>query len=441
MEEKKNGLGLGSLVSISTGTVVGAGVVSLLGVAMLMTGASSWLAYAAAVVAGLIVISPYILLCTTMRIKGGNYSYVSAVLGDFWGGMYGLCFTMVGLAMGLFGMSLGTYVKLLIPGINVRIFAMCAVTAFYILNLFGVNIVAKVEKAMFWFLMGGLLLYIIMGFTKMTPATMTLNDPEFFSAGVGGFISAIVLLMFSTTGQSYVVAFSREARNPKRDIPLAILITTGIIFLLYTGVGFVTCNILPVSEVAGQNLAVVAREIMPSWLYYVFIICAPIFAIFTTMNSSFVTFSRPLETMVKDGFFPASWAKNNKHGVPYILITFIYIIGMLPLVLNFSMGAIVDDSILIESIAEILAIVAVMRFPKKIEGAWENRYWKFSKGFFYTVLVLALAVRIALVVNTCITLTPAIAIVTVVAAAVFAIYSYLRCKAGKVKIIKSYELQ
>ena len=89
MEEKKNGLGLGSLVSISTGTVVGAGVVSLLGVAMLMTGASSWLAYAAAVVAGLIVISPYILLCTTMRIKGGNYSYVSAVLGDFWGGMYG----------------------------------------------------------------------------------------------------------------------------------------------------------------------------------------------------------------------------------------------------------------------------------------------------------------------------------------------------------------
>ena len=82
-----------------------------------------------------------------------------------------------------------------------------------------------------------------------------------------------------------------------------------------------------------------------------------------------------------------------------------------------------------------------MRFPKKIEGAWENRYWKFSKGFFYTVLVLALAVRIALVVNTCITLTPAIAIVTVVAAAVFAIYSYLRCKAGKVKIIKSYELQ
>jgi len=441
MEENKKGLGLGSLVSISTGTVIGAGVVSLLGVAMLMTGASSWLAYSTAVIVGLIVISPYILLCTTMRIKGGNYSYVSVVLGDFWGGMYGLCFTMVGLAMGLFGMSLGTYVQLLIPGINVRIFAMCVVTGFYILNLFGVNIVAKVEKGMFYFLMAGLLLYIVMGFTKMTPATMTINSPDFFSAGAGGFIAAVVLLMFSTTGQSYVVAFSREARNPKRDIPLAILITTGIIFVIYTCVGFVTCNILPVSEVAGKNLAVVAQELMPPWLFYAFIVTGPIFAIFTTMNSSFVTFSRPLETMVKDGFFPASWAKTNKRGVPYFLITFIYIIGMLPLVLNFSMGAIVDDSILIESIAEVLAIVAVMRFPKKIEGAWENRHWKFSKGFFYAVLVLALVTRIALIVNTCLTLTPAIAIVTVAAAGVFAIYSYLRCKAGKVQIIKSYELQ
>ncbi len=440
MEEKK-GLGLGRLVSIATGTVIGAGIVSLLGVAMLFTGASGWLAYSAAVIVGLIVISPYIILCSTMRINGGNYSYVSAVLGDFWGGIYGLCFTMVGLAMGLFGMSLGTYVKLIFPSIDVRIFAMCIVTFFFVLNLFGVNLMAKVENVLFYLLMIGLLSYIVMGFAKMTPETITVGQPDFFAGGAKGFLSAVVLLMFSTTGQSYVVAFSREARNPKRDIPLAILITTGVILVLYTLVGFVTCNILPASEVAGQNLAVVAREIMPGWMYYLFLIGGPIAAIFTTMNSSFVIFSRPLETMVKDGFFPATLGKTNKWGVPYFLITFIYIIGMLPLIFNFSMGAIVDDSILIESIAEVLAIVAVLRFPEKIEGAWENRYFKFSKGFFRFVVILALLTRIALIINTCTTLTPAIIVVTVISVLFFALYNYFRIKGNHVHVNKSYELQ
>lgn len=441
MGEKKKGLGLGDLVSIATGTVIGAGIVSLLGVAMLSTGASAWLAYAVAVIVGLIVISPYIMLCTTMRIKGGNYSFVSAILGDFWGGIYGMCFTMVGLAMGLFGMSLGTYVQLLFPGIDVRIFAMCVVTAFFILNLFGVDLMAKVEKILFYVLMAGLLIYIVMGFTHMSPETITVGKPDFFSGGAAGFFGAVTLLMFSTTGQSYVVSFSREARNPKRDIPLAILITTGIILVLYTLVGFVTCNILPASEVAGKNLAVVAQEIMPKGLFYFFIIGGPIAAIFTTMNSSFVTFSRPLETMVSDGFFPKALGRTNRRGVPYFLVTFVYIIGMLPLVFNFSMGAIVDDTILVESIAEVLAIIAVFRFPERIEGAWENRYFKFSKGFFRTVMVLAFITRIALIVNTLTSLTPAIAIVTIVAVIVFAGYCYVRVKGNKVHIVKSYELQ
>jgi len=441
MEEKKKGLGLGDLVSIATGTVIGAGIVSLLGVATLFTGASSWVAYAVAVIVGLIVISPYIMLCTTMRIKGGNYSFVSAVLGDFWGGIYGMCFTMVGLAMGLFGMSLGTYVQLLFPSINVRLFAMCVVTAFYILNLCGVDLMARVEKLLFYLLMAGLLIYVVTGFTHMTPETITVGKPGFFADGAKGFFAAVTLLMFSTTGQSYVVSFSREAKNPKRDIPLAILITTGIILVIYSLVGFVTCNTVPIDQVAGQNLAVVAQATMPQPLFYFFIIGGPIAAIFTTMNSSYVTFSRPLETMVTDGFFPKALGKTNGRGAPYFLLTFVYIIGMLPLIFNFSMGAIVDDSILIESIAEVLAIIAVFRFPEKIEGAWENRYFKFSKGFFRTVMVLALLTRVALIINTMTTLTPAIVIVTVVSVVVFAGYCWFRVKGDKVHIVKSYELQ
>ena len=68
----KNGLGLGALVALALGTVVGAGVVTLTGQAIAVTGRSAWLAYLIATVAGFLMIVPYALLGNCMIPKGGK---------------------------------------------------------------------------------------------------------------------------------------------------------------------------------------------------------------------------------------------------------------------------------------------------------------------------------------------------------------------------------
>ncbi|MGX8705696.1 MAG: APC family permease, partial [bacterium] len=83
-------LGFKELLSLSVGQVIGAGVVTLVGQAIGLTGRSAWLSFAFAVVLGLCIILPYILLCTMIRVKGGNYSFVATILGEKWGGMYGM---------------------------------------------------------------------------------------------------------------------------------------------------------------------------------------------------------------------------------------------------------------------------------------------------------------------------------------------------------------
>jgi APA family basic amino acid/polyamine antiporter len=78
---------LKDLFFISLGQVVGTGVVTLVGVAMTQTGPSAWLAYPTAVFIGMILVYPYMMLGATIRLGGGAYSAVSALMGPLASGI------------------------------------------------------------------------------------------------------------------------------------------------------------------------------------------------------------------------------------------------------------------------------------------------------------------------------------------------------------------
>ena len=76
------------LYTIALGSVVGTGVISLVGYAIAYTGYSAWLAYFAAIVFGLIYTAPYMFMSATFRIAGGQYSMIGGVFSEFWAGAY-----------------------------------------------------------------------------------------------------------------------------------------------------------------------------------------------------------------------------------------------------------------------------------------------------------------------------------------------------------------
>ncbi len=439
--EKQNGLNLRSLVSIAAGTVIGAGVVSLVGIGIGETGISAWLAYAAAVVLGFVLILPYIFLSSAIRVKGGNYTFIAHNLGRVMGGVYAMGFTLNVLAFSLFGASLGTYIKAIMPNANGNLFGVAVITLFLITNMLGVNIMSKSQNIMLPLLLTGLATYIVLGIFHINQPVFDFTAPQFFSNGANGFIAAVLILVFSTTGHCFTVAFSKEAANPKRDIPLAMIITTGIILVLYTMVALVTSGVLPVSEVANKPLTVTARQFMPPVLFYLFVIGGPIMALSTTLNTTFTIFSRPFHQATKDGWFPKILGTTNRAGAPYYLLILIYLIGVTPLLLNFSIAEIVNSCVLVDCVNEVLALAAILIYPQKIEGAWENRYFKVSKSFFRVGMALSLLARIFLIITTLYALTPGIGIGTLVLYVIFFLYALLRERTGKVKMEKSFELQ
>ena len=66
-------LGKSELLALGIGQVIGAGVITLVGQAVGLTGRSAWLAYAIAVIIGFIMVIPYVFLSSAFIVKGGAY--------------------------------------------------------------------------------------------------------------------------------------------------------------------------------------------------------------------------------------------------------------------------------------------------------------------------------------------------------------------------------
>jgi APA family basic amino acid/polyamine antiporter len=439
---QKKGLGLVSLVALAAGQVIGAGVVTLVGAAVGITGQGVWLAYAGAVVMGFLIILPYLILSSMIRVKGGSYTFVATLLGEKMGGLFGMAFTMNVFATGMIGLGFGQYFAALFPGADVRLVAVITISVFFVFNLLGVNFMSKIQNILSTTLICGLLLFVITGVGKLQPGAMDISAPGYFSAGAKGFFSAIVLLVYSCYGYSFVVAYSKEAEKPKRDVPFAMLITAGILLILYSAIALVDSGVLPIAEVAGKPLTAVARQVMPLPLYYAFVVGGPLMAIATTLNSSYTVFSRPFHQMTADGWFPTALARTNRFGSPYLILTIIYVIAIAPIVFGFSIQMITTNTVLIGRVADVVAVCAVMTLPGKLPDAWENRYFRgMSKGLFYFLMGLSLVVMLLCIALSFNSMARSNVVATVILVAVFLLYAVLRQRAGKVNMQKSYELQ
>lgn len=439
VQEKQ--IGLWGLVALAAGQVVGAGVVTLVGATIPYTGRSVWLAYAVAVILGFCTIFPYIMLACMMRVKGGNYTFVSSLLGDKWGGMFGLAFTLNMFAVGMIALSFGSYLNALVPAIDIKTSAIVVLTVFWISSMLGIDFMAKIQKIMMVALIVGMFGFIAAGLSNLRPGTFDFSAPEFFAGGFDGFSAAVMVLIFSCIGHSYVVAFSKEAKDAKKNIPYAIIISSVFILVLYTLVGIVASGVLPLEDVSGQPLTVVAKVILPGPVYYAFIILGPLMVLTTTINSCFGVFSKPLLQMARDGWFPHSFAVVNRRGAPYIVMTILYIMAVLPVAAGLDIRTITSNVVLIQRLIDIMAIVAVIILPTRLVDAWENRYFRMSKPVYYVLMSLSMLITLLILGISLRNLNATLITVTTVIVVLCYVYTTARQKMGCVRIEKSYELQ
>ena len=144
---KPGTLGRTELYALAIGQVIGAGVITLIVPAIKMTGYSAWLAYFVAILMGFVMILPFVFISSTLRLGGGNYSMLCDLSSPRTSGVFAYMYLTQCLSL-----SAAAYLGDIIPALNSHwakvVVGVVLLTFFYVVNLMGVDIMAKAQKMM-----------------------------------------------------------------------------------------------------------------------------------------------------------------------------------------------------------------------------------------------------------------------------------------------------
>ena len=426
-------LGRKDLVFIAFGQCVGSGVITLIGAAQLVTGYSTWLAYAAAIIVGFFCAFPYMIMSATLRFGGGTYSAYYATLGDRLAGMYLLSRIPASVNSASYCIACGTYAVSLFSGANPKVVALAFLLVFFLINLRGIKVFSKVQNIMGYALIAGLLCFVIFGMFKVDfGSVFNMSSPEFFLGGSSGFVSAVFLLVYSTQGYWFALGFGKQAKNARKDIPFAMLISVPMITILYIGCAIVGSGVLPLSEVAGKPLTLAAKTALPTPLFWAFMIGGVMMALCTSLNSTIAFNTNVLLQGCEDGWLPKVLSKKNRWGVPYLIVIIICAVGTIPIFTGFSISKVTNNILLLTHTLTVIFHASVFLLPTKYPEAWANRTFRIPTGLFYVVMVLSFTAECGVVWNSVKGVGPVTAIVSFGALTFCVVYALLRKKAGKV---------
>lgn len=371
----KKVLGLGDVMSIGVGQIIGAGVMALTGIAIGMTGSGVTLAFIISSIFTIFMVIPIAVMGSAIPTTGGLYRYTSRLLSPKIGFFWLLLFILGQLTIAMYAISFAEYVQGLVPSAPLKWVAFLLLTVFYIANIVGVQVAALVEKIMVGVLLIALIVFVAWGMPEVNYAVF--NKTDMFPSGFVGFFMAVGLLSFATGGAQVVAELGGEMKNPGRDIPLTIIVSTLGVGVLYAFMATIATGILPIADVANKPLTDVARTILSGPLFIFFMVGGAMFALATTLNATLSWVTKGIMIACADGWLPKSLGIVNKRfGTPHWLLTVFYVIGVIPILTGLPLTIISALGTGVLLLANVIPVLAATRLPKKYPVQYSNAPFK-----------------------------------------------------------------
>jgi APA family basic amino acid/polyamine antiporter len=239
------------LVAMATNAIIGAGIFGLPSEIFRRIGVYSLFAFIACAIVATLIILCFAEVASRFTGTGGPYIYAREAFGPFVGFEVGWLIWIARMTAFAANCNLLVgYLGFFWPGaesavgraatIGVVVVALAAVNLVGVRNATLVGNVFTVAKLL------PLLLFVGVGLFFVQRGNFTLPARPLF----GEFSASVLLLIYAFTGFEMATISGGEVRDPRRDIPPALLIAIGIVAVLYFLIQVVAIGTLP--ELAGS---------------------------------------------------------------------------------------------------------------------------------------------------------------------------------------------
>ena len=214
---------------------------------------------------------------------------------------------------------------------------------------------------------------------------------------------AVVASLWAYEGWTNLNTVAEEMRNPRKNLPLALIIGIGGVTILYTLFNFAIMKVLPHEEIVSMIDSgdlylgtAVAKKLLGDFGAIVVTI-GMILAMFGSLNGLILAQPRMYYAMAKEGHFFKSFTKLNKQKTPSTAIIVQAIISII-LVMVRNLSQLTDMVVLSNMLFNVLIVMAVPILRKKFPNI-ERPYkvWLYPVSIIITAIIfLALFVNSAI---------------------------------------------
>lgn len=322
-------LGLTALIIYGVGDILGAGIYALVGKIAGLAGPYTWLSFLIAMFIVFFTALTYSELVSRFPRSGGVSIFVQESFGhpslSILAGL--LLFSATLLSMSTLTQAFIGYLSSLGVKIPTFLGAFSFLLVLLLINIRGIrqssiaNIISTLVEV------SGLLMVLIFGLSYLMNTDHSMaRDHAGSLPNIGKLFEGAALAFFAFTGFEDLANVAEEVKQPKKNVPRAILSSLGIAGIMYLSVSWVATAIIPgqeLSQSSGPLLDVVHRAYPPLPIF-VFSLIA-LFAVFNTTLLNYITASRLLYGMAEEQLIPKFFQQvHKKFHTPYVSILFIF---------------------------------------------------------------------------------------------------------------------
>ena len=260
----KKGAGLFSAISLSVGTMLGSGWLFAPYYAAKTAGGASILSWIVGAIAVLIMALLLAEIAIKFPVNGLFTRLISLSHNKHFGFVTGISNWLLGLIIiPSEAMATTQYLASIFPSMTDHIYLNDELTtigvvivAFFMLiyllvNFWGLKIFAKLNNSITTLkLIIPILTALIIMYAAFDSANFTIQDNTFIPFGTGSIFSAIVScgIFYSFFGFQTAVSFTAEIKNPKKNVPIALISSIVIILSIYLLLQFAFIGALPADQ-------------------------------------------------------------------------------------------------------------------------------------------------------------------------------------------------
>ncbi len=322
----KRVFGLTTLLIYGVGDILGAGIYAVVGKVAGLSGSAVWISFLMAMVVAALTALSYAELGSRLPKSGGVAYFVQKAFRTDWLSILvgWLMFCTCLVSMATISKAFSGYLMAFAPIIPAWAIILALFFGLALVNFrgmresSGLNIFCTVLEV------SGLLIVILVsilfltgGGSAVTPANVPVPGGEAISWSL--IFQGASLAFYAFIGFEDIVNVSEEVKNPERNVPRAILFSLGIAGVVYILISWLATHVLSSAELAASDapLLDVVRQAQPNFPQLIFIVIA-LFAVLNTALLNFVTGSRLLFGMSREGLLPAWLGKlHARRKTPY----------------------------------------------------------------------------------------------------------------------------